>query len=92
MILGNKKCYDTAVEYYRNLSGVPYDFNTDSQFHYFDIRIEELIKKHLIQIPDKENQSPKEEGYSMALAICKQFKHLVEHNRLSEMFFGKRIG
>lgn len=25
----------------------------------------------------------------MALAICKQFKHLIEHNRLSEMFFRK---
>ena len=74
LILGNKKCYDTAVEYYRNLSGV---------------RIEELIKKHLIQIPNKENQSSKEEVYSMALAICKQFKHLIEHNRLSEMFFRK---
>lgn len=89
LILGNKKCYDTAVEYYRNLSGVPYDFYTDSQLQYFDVRIEELIKKHLIQIPNKENQSSKEEVYSMALAICKQFKHLIEHNRLSEMFFRK---
>ena len=89
LILGNKKCYDTAVEYYRNLSGIPYDFYTDSQLQYFDVRIEELIKKHLIQIPNKENQSSKEEVYSMALAICKQFKHLIEHNRLSEMFFRK---
>ena len=48
-----------------------------------------MIKKNLIQITEKENQSPKEEVYSMALAISKQFKHLVEHNRLSEMFFRK---
>lgn len=90
LILGNKKCYDTAVEYYRNLSGVPYDFNTDSQFQYFDVRIEDIVKKNLLQIPEKENQSPKKEIYSMALAICKQFKHLVEHNRLSEMFYRKK--
>lgn len=90
LILGNKKCYDTAVEYYRNLSGVPYDFNTDSQFQYFDVRIEDIVKNNLLQIPEKENQSPKEEVYSMALAICKQFKHLVEHNRLSEMFYRKK--
>lgn len=90
LILGNKKCYDTVVEYYRNLSGVPYDFYTDRQLQYFDVRIEEIIKQHLIKIPEKENQSPKEEVYSMALAICEQFKHLVEHNRLSEILFRKK--
>lgn len=89
LILGNEKCYNTAVEYYRKLSGVPYNFNTDSRLQYFDVRIEDMIKKNLIQITEKENQSPKEEVYSMALAISKQFKHLVEHNRLSEMFFRK---
>lgn len=88
--MATKKCYDTVVEYYRNLSGVPYDFYTDRLLQYFDVRIEEIIKQHLIKIPEIENQSPKEEVYSMALAICEQFKHLVEHNRLSEIFLEKK--
>lgn len=87
LILENKKCYDTAISYYKGLKGVSYDFFSDDKKEYFDIFMHELLSQHPITVPPLYGCNPQIEVYEITKAICIQFKHLVEDNRLSELFY-----
>lgn len=87
LILGNKACYETAISYYKSLNGVPYDFSSDDKKEYFDILLHDLLSLHPITIPSLCGCSPQVEIYEIAKLICMQFKHLIEDNRLSELFY-----
>lgn len=86
LIIGNKDCYETAIRFYKNLNAVPYDFITDSKNQYRDVLFQELLDTIPFQKPT-EYENEEDEVYKLTMAMCNQFKHLVEHNRLSELFY-----
>lgn len=86
LIVGNKECYEAAISFYKNLNAVPYDFAADKKNQYRDVLLQELIDEIPFQKPT-EYANEEEEVYKLTLAMCHQFKHLVEHNRLSELFY-----
>lgn len=86
LIVSNKECYEAAINFYKNLKAIPYDFTNDNKNQYRDTLLYELLDKMPFQKPTGyENED--DEIYKITLAMCHQFKHLVEHNRLSELFY-----
>ena len=86
LIIGNKDCYKAAISFYKNLNAVPYDFKVDNKNLYLDILVHELLTETQFKMPQKlENEE--DEIYQLTLAMCQQFKHLIEDNRLSELFY-----
>ena len=86
LILGNKDCYEAAIGYYKNINAIPYDFVSDKKNQYKDILLHELLLEIPFQKPN-EFENEQDEVYKLTLAMCQQFKHLVEHNRISELFY-----
>ncbi len=86
LILGNKDCYEAAIGYYKNINAIPYDFVSDKKNQYRDILLHELLLEIPFQKPN-EFENEQDEVYKLTLAMCQQFKHLVEHNRISELFY-----
>lgn len=86
LITNNKDCYKIAINFYKNLNAVPYDFATDNEDQYRDVLLQELLEEIPFRKPT-EYESEEDEVYKLTLAMCHQFKHLVEHNRLSELFY-----
>lgn len=89
LILSNPDCYKSAIAFYKGLAGVPYDFNGDDKEQYFDILLEEFVLKHPFEFKNNNTSNAEQDIYDFTIAICKQFKHLVEDNRLSEEFYRK---
>lgn len=87
LILGNKACYEAAISYYKGLTGVAYDFSSDNKKEYVDILFHDLLLQHPLTLPSLSSCDPKIEVYEITKSICLQFKHLVEDNRLSELFY-----
>lgn len=87
LILNNKDCYDAAITYYKGLQGVPYDFSSDQKKEYLDILLNDLLLQHPISFSSVKKDKPQLEVYEITKSICLQFKHLVEDNRLSELFY-----
>ena len=86
LIVGNKDCYEAAISFYKNLNAVPYDFAADNKNQYRDVLLQELLDEIPFQKPT-EYANEADEVYKLTLAMCQQFKHLIEHNRLSELFY-----
>lgn len=86
LIIGNKDCYEAVINFYKNLNAVPYDFVADDKNQYRDVILQELLDENPFQKPT-EYENEEDEIYKITLAMCYQFKHLVEHNRLSELFY-----
>ncbi len=89
IILNNKECYDAAISFYKGLTGVAYDFGTDAKEQYLDILMEEILEKFPFDFICSTDVNTRNKVYEFTMAICKQFKHLVEDNRLSEVFYRK---
>lgn len=87
LILNNHSCYVSAIEYYKNLSGVPYNFDVDKKEQYNDVLLQEIFDDHPFVAPTNSGLSPAEEIKTITIAICNQFKKLVEQNRISEIFW-----
>ncbi len=86
LIIGNKDCYEAAINFYKNLKAVSYDFAVDGKNQYRDVLLQELLDEIPFQRPT-EYENEQDEIYKLTLAMCYQFKHLVERNRLSELFY-----
>lgn len=86
LIIGNKECYEAAISFYKHLNAVPYDFAADNKDQYRDVLLQELLDEIPFQKPT-EYANEEDEVDKLTLAMCHQFKHLVEHNRLSELFY-----
>lgn len=86
LIVGNKDCYKAAISFYKNLNAIPYDFTADNKKQYQVVLLQELLDEIPFQKPT-EYENEEKEVYKLTLAMCHQFKHLVEHNRISELFY-----
>ena len=85
LIIDNKDCYEAAISFYKGLNAIPYDFTADNKNQYRFVLLQELLDE--IPFPKPiEYENEEEEVYKLTLAMCHQFKHLVEHNRISELF------
>lgn len=86
LIVENKSCYDTAIQFYKNLDAVPYNFVSDYKDQYRDVLLQELLESVPFDKP-ADFITEEEEVYKLTMAMCQQFKHLVEDNRISELFY-----
>ena len=86
LIVENKDCYEAVINFYKSLKAVPYDFVADNKNQYRDVLLQELLDEIPFQKPTG-YENEQDEVYRLTLAMCQQFKHLVEHNRLSELFY-----
>lgn len=89
-ILNNKQCYDAVIEGYKRLTGVAYNFREDKKEQYRDINLLEFLEENPLDITLSKEQIIEESVYEIAMKICLQFKHLIEYNRLSELFFRRK--
>lgn len=85
IILNEQKCYDAAIDYYKSIKGISYDFDADNHGKCLDLKFAKLAYEHPIQFLSGIFRSPKEKVFGWTIAICEQFKHLVEDNRMSEI-------
>lgn len=89
ILLNNKECYESAINYYKGLRALPYDFGRDDKEQYIDILLEEFLAQHPLELIQNNGADPNQEIYCLTKSICLQFKHLVEDCRLSEEFYRK---
>lgn len=89
LICNNRDCYDVAIEYFKKIKGIPYDFNEDRKGQYKDILLAELLSKVPFLCNIERSKTIEEEVYELSLAMCNQFKRLVEDLRLSELLYRK---
>lgn len=86
LIISNKTAYNTVLDYAKSIEPKGYDFIQDNCNEYFDIKIEELVASHPLNIPCVcQNCYTPEQVYSITKEICTQFKYLVEDNRMYKM-------
>lgn len=89
LICNNRDCYNVAIDYFKGLTGIPYDFNKDKKEQYQEILLSELLRTIPFSCKILPNKSAEEEVYELTLSMCYQFKRLVESMRLSEIFYRK---
>jgi len=89
IILTHRNCYDTVINFYKGLTGVAYDFTNDSKDQYKDMLLTDFLAENPFECPKLNDKTVEEEVYNLTMAMCKQFKHLIEDNRLSELFYRK---
>lgn len=89
LICSNRDCYNVAIEYFKGLTGVPYDFIEDKKGQYQEILLHELLRTIPFECKIKPNKSIAEEIYELTYSMCNQFKRLVEDLRLSEILYRK---
>lgn len=90
LLLGNRNCYNAAINYFKELKGVPYNFTTDEKEEYQEIILLDYLNELIEKYPLKFNRTannPQQDIYAQSKAICMQFKKLVEDNRLSEIYY-----
>lgn len=89
ILLNNRKCYDVVIDSYKRLNGLSYDFNMDNKEQYIDVYLAEFLNQFPFSVEATDETPIEEEVYNLTMSICKQFKHLVEDKRMSEMFHRK---
>lgn len=89
ILITNPDCYNEAIRLYDSLSGVGYDFNTDSKDVYYNVKLLRLIKSNPFKYIFNPKKKAADEIYDLSKAIIDQFKHLIEDRRLSELFYRK---
>lgn len=90
IILNEQRCYDAAIDYYKSLKGLSYDFDADNHGKCLDLKFTKLAYENPIQFLSDIFRSPKEKVFSWTMSICEEFKHLVEENRMSEIVHRNR--
>ena len=85
IILNEEACYEAAIDYYKSIKGVSYNFDTDRHGKYWDLKFAKLAFDNPIQFLSNIFRSPGERIYKWTNAICDKFKHLIEDNRMSEL-------
>lgn len=89
LICNNRDCYNVAIEYFKGLIGIPYDFIEDKKEQYQGVLLHELLRTIPFACEIKPNKSAAEEIYELTYSMCNQFKRLVENMRLSEILYRK---
>lgn len=85
LILHEEGCYHAAIDYYKSLKGVSYNFDADSHGKYWDLKFAKIAYENPIQFLTGIFKSPSEKVFNWTLTICEEFKHLIEENRMSEL-------
>ena len=62
LICNNRDCYDVAIEYFKKIKGIPYDFNEDRKGQYKDILLAELLSKVPFLCNIEKSKTIEEEG------------------------------
>ena len=89
LILNNPACYKSAISFYKSLTGISYDFERDDKEQYFNILMEEFLSKFPFNYSFSQDTNVSKEVHDFTMSMCNQFKHLVEDNRLPEVFYRK---
>lgn len=85
LILHEDECYNAAIDYYKSINGIPYNFDTDNHGKYLDLKFAIIAYENPIQFFTGIYKSQSEKVFNWTMAICKEFKHLIEENRMSEL-------
>lgn len=85
IILGERVCYDAAIDYYKSLKGVPYNFDSDRHDKCLDLKFAKVACDNPIQFLTGLFKSQADKVYDCTMKICEEFKHLIEENRMSEL-------
>ena len=85
IILEEDVCYAAAIDYYKSIKGVSYNFDLDRHDKYLDLKFAKLAFDNPIQFLTRIFKSPEEKVYNWTMTICEKFKRLIEDNRMSEL-------
>lgn len=85
VILNERDCYNAAINYYRSIKGIPYNFDSDIHDKYWDLKLARLVEQNPIQFISNIFKSDNEKVFKWTMDICEKFRHLVEENRMSEI-------
>lgn len=89
ILLNNPECYNESIRLYDSLSGIGYDFDTDSKDVYYDVKLLGFIQSNPFKYLFNPKKKAEEEVFAFAKAVIDQFKHVVEDRRISELFHRK---
>lgn len=85
IILSDGACYKAAIDYYKSIRGVSYNFEDDRHCKCLDLKFAKLASDNPIQFLSKIFRSPEERVFEWTVAICEKYRHLIEDNRMSEL-------
>ena len=85
-LLGSKKAYDAAINFYRSLKAQGYDFEHDKKGFYFDARLEELVKTVINQYQLQSKLTPEEVMMATSEAVA-LYKSCIENHRSYKLMY-----
>lgn len=85
VILHKEGCYYAAIDYYKSIKGIPYNFDADQHDKYLDLKFAKVAYENPIQFISEIFKSQSEKVFSWTMAICEEYGHLIEENRMSEL-------
>ena len=85
IILKDQECYKAAIDYYKSIKGVSYNFDADKHDKCLDLKFMKLAYENPIKFLANKFKSPQERVFKWTKSICEEFRHLVEENRMSEL-------
>ena len=85
LLLKNTQIFIDAIDTYKHLAGVPYDFNEDKKDKYRDARLADLAIDQPLELWKFLTDSPSS-ILDISRAIIDQFKSLVENNYMWKIF------
>jgi hypothetical protein len=88
LFLSHPSLFHEAIETYKHLVGVPYDFNSDFKDKYFFARLAQVVEDQPLELLAFLTDSPTC-IFDIIRAILIQFKSLVENNYMWKVFHRK---
>ena len=85
LLFYEQDCYHAAIDYYKSIKGVSYNFDTDIHNKCLDLKFASVAHDNPIQFFTGFFKSHAEKVYDYTLKICEEFRHLIEENRMSEL-------
>ena len=85
LLLKNTQIFIDAIDTYKHLEGVPYDFNEDKKGKYCAARFADLTTEQPLELCQFLTDSPSS-ILDISRAIINQFKSLVENNHMWKVF------
>lgn len=85
LLLDNPQYLHGALDAYKSLIGVGYDFNEDRDNKYADARLNQVVEDYPLNLLSFVS-APERSIYSVTMAILEQFKSLVENNYMWKIF------
>jgi hypothetical protein len=84
----NKNIWNDLCKCYKDLYGVPYDFINDKLCEYKRIDIDECLNANYpLNLKEYKTLVSSEEVFELTKSICKQYKQLIEKNRMYQLIY-----